>query len=106
MAEEQEKQQRQERPAERAKDGVVFIGKKPSMAYVMATMTQFNHGQKEVCLRARGRSISICVDVAEIVRNKFLSDVKVKDIKIGTEQVTVEGGNKIGVSTIEVTLVK
>ena len=104
MAEEQEKEQ--ERPERRGPDNVVFIGKKPAMAYVMATITQFTAGQKEVHIKARGRSISTCVDVAEIVKNKFLPDAKITDIKIGTEQITVEGGATIGVSTMEITLTK
>ena len=83
-----------------------FIGKKPTMSYVMATMTQFTTGQKEVHIKARGRAISTAVDVAEIVKNKFLPDAKIKDIKVGTEQVTVEGGTTIGVSTMEITMTK
>jgi DNA-binding protein len=102
MAEEQATQEKKERAAE----NVVFIGKKPTMSYVMAVITQFTSGQKDIHIKARGRSISTCVDVAEIVKNKFLPDAKVKDIKIGTEQITVEGGAKIGVSTIEITMVK
>jgi DNA-binding protein Alba len=35
-----------------------------------------------------------------------MSDVKVKDILIGTEQITGEQGNKISVSTIEITIAK
>ena len=100
MAEEQAK------PVKKADDNVVFIGKKPTMAYVMAAITQFTSGQKEVHIKARGRAISTCVDVTEIIKNKFLPDAKVKDIRIGTEQVTVEGGSTIGVSTMEITMTK
>jgi DNA-binding protein len=103
MAEEQAKPEQKER---KSADNVVFIGKKPSMAYVMAAMTQFTSGQKEIHIKARGRSISTCVDVAEIVKNKFLPDAKITDIKIGTEQITVEGGATIGVSTMEITMTK
>jgi len=103
MAEEQAKPEQKER---KSADNVVFIGKKPTMAYVMAAMTQFTSGQTEIHIKARGRSISTCVDVAEIVKNKFLPDAKIKDIKIGTEQITVEGGATIGVSTMEITLAK
>jgi DNA-binding protein len=74
------------------------------MAYVMAAMTQFNAGQTEIHIKARGNSIGHAVDTAEILKNKFLPDLKIKDIKIGTEQVEVEGGTKIGVSTIEITV--
>jgi DNA-binding protein Alba len=96
----------QAKPERRSADNVVFIGKKPTMAYVMAVITQFTSGQKDIHIKARGRSISTCVDVAEIVKNKFLPDAKIKEIKIGTEQVTVEGGATIGVSTMEIEMVK
>ena len=105
MAEEQAKAE-EAKEEKKQPDNVVFVGKKPSMSYVMAAITQFTAGQKEVHLKARGRSISKCVDVAEIIKNKFLPEAKVKDIKIGTEQVNVEGGSSIGVSTMEITMVK
>jgi len=87
-------------------DNVVFVGQKPTMAYVLAVITQFSGSLKEVHLKARGRSISRAVDVAEIVKNRFLQDVKINDIEIGTEEREVEGGNKINVSTIDIKLFK
>ncbi len=90
----------------KADDNVVFVGKKPAMSYVLATITQFSNGMKEVHLKARGKSISRVVDVAEIVKNKFLGDVKIKSIDIGTEERSVEGGSKINVSTINIVLAK
>jgi DNA-binding protein len=90
----------------RMDDNVVYVGQKPTMSYVLAVMTQFSGSLKEVHLKARGRSISRAVDVAEIVRNRFLQDVKVNDIGIGTEEREVEGGNKINVSTIDIKLLK
>jgi len=91
--------------AEKAAENVVFIGIKPVMSYVLAVITQFNAGASEVILKARGKAISRAVDVAEIVRNRFLQGVKIGSINIGTEQVQAEGG-QINVSTIEVTLKK
>ncbi|MEM7819407.1 MAG: DNA-binding protein Alba [Candidatus Aenigmatarchaeota archaeon] len=91
---------------EKSSDNIVFIGKKPSMSYVLAVVTQFGEGQQEISLKARGRSISKAVDVAEIVRNRFIQDVKVKDIKIGTEEIEAENKEKINVSTIEIILKK
>ena len=87
-------------------DNTVFIGKKPSMAYVLAVVTQYSEGQSEIYLKARGKAISKAVDVAEIVKNKFVQDAKVKSIKIGTEVLETESKEKINVSTIEVTLGK
>jgi len=59
-----------------------------------------------VAVKARGRAISRAVDVAEIVRRRFMPDAQLKDIKIATEEVTNEEGNKINVSSIEIYLSK
>ena len=89
-----------------AESNVIFVGKKPAMSYVLACVTQFNDGKEEVILRARGRAISHAVDVAEIVKNKFLTNTEVKDVKIGTEEVQSEQGEKLNVSSIEIVLAK
>lgn len=88
------------------RDNVVFVGKKPSMSYVLAVVTQFGGGQDEIHIKARGRAISKAVDVAEIVKNRFVQEAKLKDIQIGTEEITDENKQKINVSTIELTLKK
>jgi archaea-specific DNA-binding protein len=71
-------------------DNTVFIGRKPTMNYVLAVITQFNTGIEMVIIKARGRAISKAVDVVEIVRNRFLKTSTVEDIKIGTEKVEDE----------------
>jgi len=85
---------------------MVLIGKKPTMNYVLACITFFNGGAKEVNIKARGKAISRAIDVAEVVRRKFLPGVKVKVITIGTDQVQPydEGAQLSNVSTIEITL--
>jgi len=88
------------------KEYVVYVGNKPVMNYVLATLTQFNEGAEEVAIKARGRAISRAVDVAEIVRNRFLPNVTVKSIKIDTEELDSEQGRKVNVSTIEIVLAK
>ncbi|MCX8198275.1 MAG: DNA-binding protein Alba [Candidatus Micrarchaeota archaeon] len=85
---------------------VIYIGKKSVMGYVLAVVTQFNGGAKEVYIKARGKSISRAVDVAEIVRNRFLPDAKVGNISINTEEMDSEDGSKTKVSVIEIKLVK
>lgn len=89
-----------------AETNVVNVGKKPSMSYVLAVITQFNNGQPEVVIRARGRTISKAVDVAEIVRKRFVKDVKIKSISIDTEEKEVPEKGKINISTISITLAK
>ena len=84
-------------------DNVIYVGNKPIMNYVLAVITQFDKGASEVVIKARGRAISVAVDVAEIVRKRFLEDVEVKDVKIDTEIVKTENGEK-GISSIEIHL--
>jgi len=76
------------------------------MNYVLAIITLFHGGAKEVSVKARGRSISRAVDVVEVVRRRFLPDAKVKKVDIGTQQMTPreEGGSPSNVSTVEITL--
>jgi len=87
-------------------DNVVFIGTKPPMNYVLAVVTQINGGSPTVVLRARGQAISRAVDVAELVRNKFVEGLKVQNVRIGTERVTNERGRNVNVSMIEIHLGK
>lgn len=84
----------------------VLIGRKPVMNYVLACITLFHDGVKEVDVKARGKAISRAVDVVEVVRRRFLPDVKIKKVGIGTEHMAPreEGGTPTNVSTIEITL--
>jgi len=89
----------------KADDNIIFVGRKPPMSYVLAVITQFNsNGSNMVTIKARGRAISTAVDTAEIVRNRFMKNAKLKDIKIGTESVTNEEGRETKVSLIEISL--
>ncbi len=92
----------------RTDENVIYVGKKPPMSYVLAVITSFqSSGSDEVVIKARGRSISTAVDTAEIVRNRFITDTKVKDIIIGTESITnEEEGRTSNVSSIEIYLTK
>ncbi|MHA1742621.1 MAG: DNA-binding protein Alba [Candidatus Heimdallarchaeota archaeon] len=91
---------------EKTEDNVIYVGRKPSMAYVLGVITQFSDNKKEVHIKARGKAISRAVDVAEIVRRRFVNDVTVKDIQIGTEERELEDKSKVNVSTISITLAK
>ncbi|ABL77941.1 DNA-binding protein Alba [Thermofilum pendens] len=85
-------------------EGSVLVGNKSVMNYVLAAVIQFNQGAKKVSIKARGRAISRAVDVAEIVRSRFLKDeVDVSSIKIGSEKVG-EAGKERTISTIEIVL--
>lgn len=83
----------------------VLIGRKPVMNYVLACITSFHGGAKEVSVKARGKAISRAIDVVEVVRRRFLPDVKVSKIGIGTDQLPAQDGYQASnVSTIEITL--
>ncbi len=86
----------------------VLIGQKPIMNYVLACITFFHGGAKEVSIKARGKAISRAIDVAEVVRHRFLPDVKIKNIGIGTDKLLPqeESDSPINVSTIEITLIR
>jgi DNA-binding protein len=86
-------------------DNVIYVGNKAVMNYVLAVITQFNEECTEVIIKARGRAISKAVDTAEVVRNKFLTDVKIKDIKIDTEELEGERGS-VSVSSMEIYLIR
>jgi DNA-binding protein Alba len=86
----------------------VFIGQKPVMNYVLACITLLQGGAGEITVKARGRAISRAVDVVEILRRRFMPDVKVGPITIGTVQLPSreQGGAPSNVSTMEMVLKK
>ena len=82
----------------------ILIGKKPTMTYVVAVLSRIR-GKEDIVIKARGRLISKAIDVAEIVRHRFATDIQLKEIKIGTETIDTQQGQK-NVSFIELTLGK
>jgi DNA-binding protein len=91
------------------RSGIVFVGRKPAMSYVLAIITSLSASNaKEITLKARGQAITTAVDVAEITRSRFLKDLKISKISIGTEEMPPrEGENRARmVSTMEITLSK
>ena len=54
----------------------------------------------------RGTGQNRAVDAAKITRNQFVTDAKIKEIKIGTESITNEEGRTSNVSSIEIALAK
>jgi len=87
-------------------ENIVYVGRKPVMSYVLAVITHFSRtNAKEVTLKARGRSITTAVDVAEITRRRFMDKLVVDKITIGTEEIFEQQTNQNrAVSTIEITL--
>jgi DNA-binding protein len=88
------------------KENIVIVGRKPTMNYVLACLTLFHQGFSEVTIRARGRAISKAVDVANIVKEKFIPTAKVKSLELGNERLVTERGEVVNLSTIAITLAK
>lgn len=87
-------------------DNTVYVGSKPAMSYVLAVVTQFSEGQETVHVKARGKAISRAVDVAEMVRRKFVEDAEIDGIEIGTDEIETDEGEELDVSSIQIDLVK
>ena len=84
-------------------DNVVFIGSKHLMNYVNSIDMQFKNSP-EVIIKARGKFISKAIDIVEVAKRRYTENhIKVKEIKIGTEQYENED-KKINVSTIDIIL--
>jgi len=111
IPEEAVKEEKTEKPQRNQpiQENTVFIGRKPPMNYVLAVITGLSApNAKEINLKARGRAISTAVDVAEIARSRFMKNLEVSKIALGTEEMPPrEGENRARmVSTIEITLKK
>jgi DNA-binding protein len=88
---------------------IVFVGNKTPMDYVLAIITGLSAGDaKCITLKARGQAITTAVDAAEITRHRFLKDLKVSKIAIGTQEMPPREGETRArmVSTIEIKLTK
>jgi len=85
-----------------SRDENVYVGSKPVLSYVTALVTALERADK-VNILARGRAISSAVDVVEITRRSFLTDLSVENISISTELLGEED-NKRNVSTITITV--
>ncbi|OIO28424.1 DNA-binding protein Alba [Candidatus Micrarchaeota archaeon CG1_02_60_51] len=76
------------------------------MVYVLAVVTQFNAGEKQVQVKARGRAISRAVDVTQIVKHRFFNTLEVTGFKVETETLANEDGTTSRVSSVTMTLAK
>jgi DNA-binding protein len=86
-----------------SRSNTVFVGRKPVLNYVLACLTLLKSGESEVLVKARGRSISTAVDVVEVTKSRFVNDLKVVDISIGTESLTFPDRDQpTNVSSIEI----
>ncbi len=92
-----------------AEEQMIFIGKKPTNNYVLAVVTEFNQdteGDRVVVIKARGRLTAKAIDVAEIVKNRFVKGVVIEKMLTDTETLSSKDGREVQVSSLEITLRK
>ena len=92
----------------RSETNEIFVGNKPFMKYVIATMMQLQQNPTAV-IKARGKFISRGVDIAEVTRKRLKETENIEltnNVRIGTEQFKNDEGKEINVSIIEITLRK
>ena len=81
---------------------IVFIGKKPILTYVNATLTLLAN-EPTVTIKARGKSITTAVDVSQmIVKRMHAMGYQVSGVRIFSERMESKDGRERNVSTIEV----
>ncbi|MBI4361040.1 DNA-binding protein Alba [Candidatus Micrarchaeota archaeon] len=97
---------REQRKPLELRDNTIFVGKKSAMSYVLAVVGQFNSGNNEIKLKARGRAISRAVDVSQIIKTRFVPNLKIDLVDISTEELMSEDGSKSRVSSLTFKLSK
>jgi DNA-binding protein len=84
----------------------IFVGKKPLMAYVTATLVQLAN-EPNVTIKARGKSITKAVDVAQIIIKRMDTlGYQIEGVKLGSEEMQSQDGRARNVSTIEIGLAR
>jgi len=86
-------------------EDVIYIGKKPIMKYISGIVLQFHTGKGKIKIVARGKMISKAVDVVQAAKNKFLKDLNINKVEIGTQEIERDG-KKSNVSVIEIEISK
>ena len=85
---------------------VIFVGTKPIMTYVTATLTQLA-SQPTVTIKARGKRITQAVDVSQmIVKRMDTVGYVINDVRIASDSLTSQDGKQRNVSTIEIDVTK
>lgn len=85
---------------------VIFVGIKPIMIYVTATLTQLA-SSPTVTIKARGKRITQAVDVSQMIVKRMDSvGYKVTGVRTSSDSLTSQDGKKRNVSTIEIDVTK
>ncbi len=79
---------------------IVAIGRKDLMSYITACLSCLHDDGGYAIIKARGRLISKAVDVVMMLKEKFIRDLIIKEVKIGTEHLPSADGKLIAKSWI------
>lgn len=91
---------------EKRERNVIFVGTKPIMTYVTATLTQLA-AQPVVTIKARGKRITQAVDVSQMIVKRMDSvGYTINDVRISSDSLTSQDGRQRNVSTIEIDVTK
>ena len=85
---------------------VIFVGTKPIMTYVSATLTQLST-RETVTIKARGKRITQAVDVSQmIVKRMDTVGYFISGVRISSDSLTSQDGKQRNVSTMEIDISK
>ena len=85
---------------------IIYVGTKPIMSYVAATLTQLST-MPVVTIKARGKRITQAVDVSQMIVKRMDSvGYEISDVRISSDSLTSQDGKKRNVSTIELDITK
>ena len=72
--------------------------------YVTACITMFNSGAECVNLRARGEAINMEIEVVQMLRRRFVRNVRISNIQIDGDSVTSKDGRQLNLPVLEIEL--
>ena len=87
-------------------DNTIKVGNRGVIPYALAILAQFNSGEKEVHVVARGRSVQRAIDAVAVVRKYMMTDVVIDRTKIDCESVDRNAAGESTVSTIHLLLIR
>jgi archaea-specific DNA-binding protein len=83
----------------------VIVGQyKEPLAYITACITMFNSGAEHVILRSRGEAINKAVDVVQLLKKRFMSQVEISKIQIDGDNVVSRDGRQLSLPVLEIEL--
>ena len=81
---------------------IIFVGKKPLMTYVNATLTQLSV-TPVVTIKSRGKSITQAVDISQFIMKRMDTvGYFIKDVRISSDSLKSNDGKSRNVSNIEI----